>query len=678
MTDLNALVKLHQANRLDEALTGYLAVSRASPDYVQARRLAGVVALQRGQHAVALGYFDEALAVRADAADVLVNRAAVYRQLGRLTEARDDLQTAVSTQPAMSEAHNALGSVLMAQQNVVEALAAFRRAVELSPNALPPRLNLAGLLLQLNDAQAALSITTDLTTANHPAAWKLHGLALAGIQDSAAAAQWLQKAAQAQGEPDVWYRLAGVLEDLGRWDEALEAVGNSLKLQADFVPSLSSGCFLARRLVRWDLLEKWRPRLMAALGRPGVQPFALLAEPVSAADQLRCARAWAASIARTDTPPASPGTGTPLRVGFVSNGLGRHPTGSLLVEMVERLPRDGFQWIAYATAPSDRSPLRLRLEQAFDQLRECAGDSPAQIVEAIRADGIDVLFDLRGYGGGAVTEVFAARAVPLQVNWLAYPGTMGTDFIDVIFADRIVIPDELRPQFDEDVVYLQSCYQPNDTTRNLDGAGITRAAAGLPEAGPVFCSFNNSYKISPDTFRCWMQILRQTEGSVLWLLEPKKETTVAANLRRHAVAAGVDAERIVFMAKKPQAEYLAHYALADLFLDTWPYNAHTTASDALWAGCPVLTLQGETFAGRVASSIVSAAGLDDFIVHSEQEYVERAVHLATDSNALAKARRKLAKKRELPLFDMQAFAEDFARKTRDVFMARCKQGAQSS
>ena len=670
MTDLAVLVRWHQANRLDEALAGYLEIAASAPEYSEARRLAGVAELQRGRPAQAIAYFEDALAANPGAVDALVNRAAALRQLGKLDAARTDLEKAIAASPAHGEAHNALGSLWMAQRRFPEALEAFTRAAEIQPASLTPRLNLAGLLLQLNDAVRALEITRQLSTVNHPAAWKLHGLALAGTDDLAAAERWLQRAAKATGEPDVWYRLASVLEDLGRWDEALQAVQESLRLQDDFVPSLSSGCFLARRLARWDRLEDWSPRLHAAIGNPGVQPFALLSEPVAAKEQLRCARAWAETIARpaASSRPAS-GSGDPLRVGFVSNGLGRHPTGSLIVEMVERLPRQGYEWFAYAIAPSDHSDLRGRLEGALDELRECAGQSPAQIVETIQADRIDVLFDLRGYGGGAMTEIFAARAAPVQVNWLAYPGTMGADFIDYVFADPVVLPPELHESFSEQVVYLDACYQPNDTTRDWPGVQVTRSAAGLPEAGPVFCSFNNSYKISPETFQCWMKILQRAPGSVLWLLEPKKGSGVAENLRRKAADLGADPDRIVFMAKKPQSEYLAHYALADLFLDTWPYNAHTTASDALWAGCPVLTLQGDTFAGCAASSIVSAAGLEDFIVQSKEDYMDRAVALVRDEDVLANARVHLAARRALPLFDMQAFAEDFAAKTRETFLS---------
>jgi predicted O-linked N-acetylglucosamine transferase (SPINDLY family) len=395
--------------------------------------------------------------------------------------------------------------------------------------------------------------------------------------------------------------------------------------------------------------------------RASVEPFAFLSEDATAAEQLQCARLRARVVATQVRPlPPAPraDASAPVRAGFVSNGFGAHPTGLLTVALFEALRDAPIDTHLFALNHDDGSPIRARLQAAAHGWHDVAGRPHAVIAQRIRDARIDVLFDLRGWGGGGVPEVFAMRPAPVQVNWLAYPGTSGAPWIDYVLADRYVLPDALAPHFSEAVARLPRCFQPSDTARELPLAP-TRAECGLPPDGIVFCCFNNSYKLNPASLSRALAVVRAVPDSVLWLLSGPGEAD--ARLRAFAQAQGVDAARLVFMPKQPHAAYLARLRNADLFLDTGPYNAHTTASDALWAGCPVLTRPGATFAARVAGSLNHHLGLDDMNVADDAAFVERAVALGRDRARLDEVRARLAASRtHATLFDMAGFARDFA------------------
>ncbi len=304
--------------------------------------------------------------------------------------------------------------------------------------------------------------------------------------------------------------------------------------------------------------------------------------------------------------------------------------------------------------------MRQRLLRAFEHFRKIGAMTNREAAEAIHADAIDVLVDLKGYTRDSRTEIFAYRPAPIQVNYLGYPGTMGADFIDYIVADAIVAPMQAQENYSERIVHLPNCYQPNDRQRKISPEPVTRAEFGLPEDAFVFCSFNNSYKLNTTMFDVWMPLLHKTPGSVLWLLVPN--TTCAENLRREAQARGIDPSRLIFAERASIEKHLARHRLADLFLDALPCNAHTTTSDALWAGLPVLTCLGETFAGRVAGSLLTAIGLPELITTNWDDYCRLALELARDRSKLEAIRRKLVAHRETaPLFDSTRYTRNLER-----------------
>jgi predicted O-linked N-acetylglucosamine transferase (SPINDLY family) len=316
----------------------------------------------------------------------------------------------------------------------------------------------------------------------------------------------------------------------------------------------------------------------------------------------------------------------------------------------EQHDRDQFETYALSFDPSDGSPMRARLEAAFEHFVPVHGLTDKAVAALMRDANIDIAVDLKGFTKNARPGIFALRPAPLQVSYLGFPGTMGASYIDYLIADRVVVPEHEQKHYSEKLAYLPNCYQCNDTQRLIAERAPTRTEAGLPEDGFVFCSFNNNYKVTSGMFDVWMRLLREIEGSVLWILE--SNATAAQNLRKEAEQRGIPAHRLVFAPKVQHADHLARHRLADLFLDTTPCGAHTTASDALWAGLPMLTCLGTSFAGRVGASVLNAVGLHELVTRSLADYEHRALDLARDPRALAALKAKLVRNRDThPLFD---------------------------
>ena len=345
-------------------------------------------------------------------------------------------------------------------------------------------------------------------------------------------------------------------------------------------------------------------------GRPGVRPFPFLSFCDEPADLLRCATNYVRDRF-SGAPPAvarrrARAHGR-LRLGYFSADFRINPLSWLMVELFEVHDRERFDVLAFSISPAEDSELRRRVENAFDEFHDLRSLGHRQAAELIVEAGVDILVDLNGHSQLARPRILAHRPAPIQVSYIGFPATMGAPFVDYILVDRFVVPPDQQPFFVEKLVHLPDCYQVNDSTRLIDPRTPSRAACGLPPDGFVFCGFNANYKLTPEIFTIWMRLLQAVPGSVLWLT--RYHPPVERNLRREASARGIDPDRVVFSPFIDQAQHLARHRLADLFLDTLPYNAHTTASDALWAGLPVLTCAGRSFAGRVAGSLLHAIGL---------------------------------------------------------------------
>ena len=413
-------------------------------------------------------------------------------------------------------------------------------------------------------------------------------------------------------------------------------------------------------LCDWSNLGALIPDLIAKIqqAKKVTTPFAVLGLIDDSALQRRATETWISDMypASHALPPLSIcRRHERIRIGYYSADFQAHATTHLMAGLFERHDRRRFELLAFSYGPDERDDMRKRLAGAFDQFLEVRTKSDIDIARISRELGIDIAVDLKGFTQDARTGIFSYRAAPIQVSYLGYPGTIGAPYIDYLIADHTLIPPESHQQYSEKIVYLPHSYQVNDRKRPIADKVFARAELGLPPTGFVFCCFNNNYKITPDMFDSWMRILGQVAGSVLWLLEDN--STAANNLRREAQTRDVDAERLIFARRMPMPEHLARHRAADLFIDTLPYNAHTTASDALWVGLPVLTRIGQSFAARVAASLLNAAGLPELIATTQEQYEAKAVELAGTPGQLAELKERLHRNRlTMPLFDTEQFA----------------------
>ncbi|HEY9131820.1 MAG TPA: UDP-N-acetylglucosamine-peptide N-acetylglucosaminyltransferase [Dyella sp.] len=548
------------------------------------------------------------------------------------------------------------------------AMACYSVAAE-DERALGARLNLGRCRIRLGDWGVAEREARAMLAADerHLAAWHLLGEALeAGAQYAQAAEALRQAVALAPDHALLHLQWGEMCEEADDIETALLAYRRAYELDPRNTRALRLLLFAKRNLCDWSDLDVLSGRLKTAVASGDAfeaMPFDFLVEGAGPALEQMCARAQAARMvakaAREPLPAAVAISGTKVRVGFVSNGFGLHPTTLLTSAMFEHLREHPLEVHLFSTRSDEGQAQRERLAAAVHRFHAMHGCTPRAIAERIRACSIDVLVDLDGYRRARMPQVFAYRPAPVQVNWMAYPGTIGAAYMDHVIADRIVLPEGLQPFFDERAVYLPRCFQSTDPTRKV-GMPPPREMCGLPpEPAVVYVCFNASFKLAPRSFMRMLRVLEGVPGSVLWLL--KGPGRADQRLRDTARKAGIDPERLVFMAKRPHLDYLSMYRHADLFLDNDVYNAHTTASDALWAGCPVLTRPGEAFAGRVAASLNHHLGMPEMNVQSDAEYVDRAVAYGRDIELRRCVREKLIRLRdESGLFDMAGFAEDFA------------------
>jgi predicted O-linked N-acetylglucosamine transferase (SPINDLY family) len=673
---IGRLVPLLQQGEFTAAEAFAAQARREFPLDGELARLHGVALLQLQRRAEALIALELAAELAPASVEVQCNLASLAMQENNADAAIERLRATLRHAPGHPAVLQGLGNALMAAARYAQARESFAMATHGAPQNPGLRLNLAAAELQLGHSELAEIYAREVLqmAPSFDAAHSLLGHILRGqgrVQEAADAYQRAERLAPAN--PQHAFHLGLMLDECGRLDAAVHAYARALQpgsgAESGYGAALSQLVFAKRRLYDWQGLDELSKQLHQAVadGREGVTPFAFLAEAASAAEQRRCATTFARGIEQSTAAqrqqlglsPTIARRDAPIRVGFAADGFGEHATGLLVVAMFEALAAHAELEIhLFATAPSDHGPIRRRLETAA-RMHDVATLTHTQTAHDIRAAGIEVLFDLTGYCGKGSAELFALRAAPVQVNWLAYPGTSGAPWMDYVLADAVVLPAAQRADYSEQVLRLPRCFQPNDPTRVL-ATPPSREQCGLPTHGMVFACFNNAYKINPAGFAHFMLILQQVPDSVLWLLSGPAGAD--DRLRAQAVAQGVSAERLVFMPRLPHADYVARFAHVDLFLDTLPYNAHTTASDALWAGCPLLTCIGDTFAGRVAASLLQHVGLSELVTATEEAFVAMACKLGNDRATLVTLREHLLQQREQsPLFDMRGFAADFSR-----------------
>jgi protein O-GlcNAc transferase len=640
--------------------------------------------------------FNQALAINATIAETWNNRGTVFNELSRYREAIEDFDKAASIDPNYAGAYCNKGHALAKLKLYDQSLNAFDRAISLKPDFADAWLGrgyVFAVLCRHDDAltayDKALTLKPDLAEA-----WLDRGKILAKLnQDNNALAAFdraltlkpdLAEAWLGRGnvffdfrrydeaiaaydkalalKPDlagVWYRRGNIFFDFKRYDEAIAAYDKALALNNELTGAEGLRIHAKMNICNWDNHDTECTRLIRSVQNENANtsPFEILAITSSSSDLLQCSKSWIANVFPLSDKTIWQGKRydhNRIRVAYLSADFRHHAVSFLMAGMLEQHDKSRFETTAISWGPDDNSEMRERIKQSCESFIDVRTQTDTQIAELVHAKEIDIAIDLMGFTNNMRTGIFARRPVPIQVNYLGYPGTMGADYFDYILADPTVIPEDQFEFYSEKVVWLPDSYQVNDSQRSISECTPTRSKCGLPETGFVYCCFNNTFKITPEIFYIWMRLLQTKADSVLWLLEGN--STAAANLRREAEKCGVSPQRLIFAPRMPLADHLARHRRADLFLDTLPYNAHTTASDALWAGLPVLTFLGSTFAGRVAASLLKAVGLTELITTSLDDYETMAIKIAHEPELLASLKDKLARNRDTyPLFNTKRF-----------------------
>jgi protein O-GlcNAc transferase len=632
----------------------------------------GNVLQELGRLTEALVSYGEALTLRPGYVAALLNRSNALRTLGRQAEALTDLNAVLAMQPNLPEGLNNRGNVLRELKRFDAALADFEAALVLRPDFVFALTNRGKLLLDMTrvtealaDFERALQLTPDSGEAlfGHASARLRLGreLDLAVEEFAAAARCGIELVETLEGQAAAY----AVLE---RHPQAAACVEALLRLAPDRNYALGGLLYFRLRSAEWTNFEPLAAELRARISR-GVRaanPHGLQAITDSSELQLTCARAVAAvEFPLRPVPEERAAYGSArasgrIRVAYLSGDFGEHPVAHLLAGVIERHDREGFESLAVALRPTGGGPMERRLRTAFNDWLEVSELQDAEVAARLRALKVDIAIDLSGYTEGMRLGVFAHRAAPVQVSYLGYAGTTGAAYMDYLIADSVVIPRGSENGYIEHIVRLPHCYLPYDN-RNAAARVPDRAQAGLPPRGFVFCGFTSVHKINPALFSVWMRLLHALPDSVLWLRAMPE--AACTNLRAEAERRGIDPARLVFAPRMAAtAEHLARHGLADLFLDTFPYNAHSTACDALWVGVPVLTLAGKGFASRVAASALTTLNIPELITHSMAEYESQALRIACDTGLLKQLRERLSAQRQhSPLFDTERYTRHLER-----------------
>ncbi len=656
-----ALIEL---KRFEEALVSYDRAISLKPDYAEAYYNRGTALKDLKRPADLLASYDRAIALKPDYADAYNNRGNVLSDLRRFADAVVSYDQAIAVKPGYAEAYCNRGNALLDLKRPADALASYDMAIASNPDFTEAYNNRGKALLDLKRSEEALA-SYDRAIALKPdfiEAYCNRGAALKDLKRSEEALASYDRAIGLKPNyADAYKNRGNALRDLKRHPEALASYDRAIALKPDLAEVEGLRLHTKMHLCDWSNFENECAHLISAVrnGKENTQPFPFLALPSSSDDQLQCARLYIANKHPPSDKPIWRGeryNHDRIRVAYASADFRQHAVSSLIAGMFECHDKSRFDITAISFGPDDSSEMRQRLKAAFEHFIDAKIYSDNKISNLIKEQEIDILIDLMGFTADSRTGLFARRPAPIQVNYLGYPGTMGAQYIDYIIADRIVIPEDQQDFYAEKVVYLPNSFQPTDRNRRIADKIFTRAEVGLPQEGFVFCCFNSNYKITPGVYDSWMRILNHVDDSILWLVA--QSPTVERNLRNEAVARGVNAERLIFAPLMSLPEHQARLRLADLFLDTLPYNAGTTASDMLWAGLPILTRTGDTFVGRMAASVLNAIHLPELITTTLETYEQKAIDLATYPEKMASIKHKLTENRlTTPLFDTKRFTK---------------------
>ncbi len=646
--------------RYDEALAACDKALALRPDLAEAWLGRGNVLAKRGRYDDALAAYDKSFALQPGVAEAWLGRGNIHLELRRYGDALLAYDAALAAKPELVEAWYGRGNALAALRQGDGAFAAYDKALALQPDCAEAWLGRANAFFALRQYGEALSNYEKALKFKPDLAEAWLGRGNVGFEraqyDETLAAY--ERALIANPElAEAWNARGNVLFERRQYPAALAAYDKAAGLKPDLDYAAGTRLLAKLHMCDWANLDIEIEACLAGVeqGKLASTPFAMLALPASAAQQQQCASRYVEDrLAAMPTARCGSHAHERIRLAYLSADFGEHPVAYLAAGLYDQHDRAQFETIGISFGCDRTSPMRERLQRAFDRFIDVADSSEDEIAELIQKLEIDIAIDLMGYTRNCRPGIFARRPAPIQVSYLGYLGTMGADYIDYVIADAVALPSDQQRYYTEKIVHLPDCFLVNDDGLAIAPQTPTREEVGLPNEGFVFSSFNNSYKLAPAIFELWMRLLRAVDGSVLWLAKANQD--MATHLQREAQRAGIDPDRIVFAPHAPLAEHMARQHLADLFLDTTPYNAGATAAAALWSGVPLLTVLGSTFVGRMAASMLHAVGLPELVAESLSDYEALALKIATDPAFSASLRRRLAHNRDtFPLFNTARF-----------------------
>ena len=663
-SSLQQAIQLHQQGRLDEACQGYLKVLEQQPQHAQACYLLGVVYAQKKEYVAAEEWIQKSLALEPENPVALCNLGNVQRETQQFKTAAQSYQHALKINPKLPEAHHNLGVAYREMGQIPEAIESFERAIELRPEYTLAHCNLSQVLHESKDPNKAfhhahIAVTQQPGWAD--AHVRLGDALLALHRKPEATKSYLNALNIAPFKVDASLRLVTLYISLGDYLNAHALVDKTLREDPLLLGKdtwWTQWLLIKSKLCEWSNWEELRGPLEEKEATDFVvNPFLSIAQSNTPAVLQRVASRYARDnferathFLKFDTENKS--ADGRIVVGYFSADFRNHPIAFLMSELFEKHDKKDFKIICFSYGLQDNYTLRIR--NAVEEFCDVWGWTDEDILKLARSKHLDIAIDLGGYTEYSKLSLFAKRVAPVQASYLGYLGSLGADFIDYLIADETIIPQACQSHYSEKIAYLP-CYQVNDSKRKASEKIFTKAELGLPQHGVVYCCFNNTFKFNPDTFKLWMQILKGVPHSSLFLYAENE--VVAANLRRQAHAYGVDAERLVFGQRISVPDYLARYKVVDIFLDTFPYNAGTTASDALWSGVPVVTRTGDVFASRVAASLLTALNMHELITSTSADYVALAIELGNKPELLSAMKQKLAVQiKTSDLFNSSKFA----------------------
>lgn len=699
--------RLLSIGRSEDALPVIVKALRIAPTSSEANHIFGFCHLQAGNPETGIAALEKAMKLAPGNANIANHLGLALCQVNRNEEGITYLKKAVAVAPALGEARNNLAHALNVAGDYTSSAHEYRAVIALAPQLIPAWQGLLSALHKSGDYAAALATAREATTRfpDHSGIITSLGRILIDLRQMDEAEKVLRQALildPANGEaannlgtvveergnyqealtlyriateckPDLadgWFNLGNTYEKVGDLIAARNAMQRCLALRPASSRTLSALIAVRRKLCDWDDIDDQVDLLRTLINQPLFlqdtedipSPFGVLSLMLSPEDHLRVAKVHSEIIARKVLPLASEiGTWQPasatvnrIRIGYLSPDFREHPIAQLMAGVIESHNREKFEVSCWSLGVNDNSAFRERILKGSDRFEDISTASIAQSVRMMRAANLDIVVDLAGYTAHARPEVLALRVAPVQVNYLGYPGSMGASFMDYILVDPVLVREGDEQYYSEKIIRLPDCYQANDNRAVIDQTPIRRADHGLPDNTFVFCSFSMNYKIDASVLDAWAKILRSVPNSVLWLYRTDKPA--AENILQEAVKRGIESERIIFTDRMPKSKHLARHRLADLFLDTFAYGAHTTASDALWAGLPVLTLRGDTFARRVGASIVKAAMMPELVTETIDEYIAKAIEIArTPSTSVNLKGRLKGSLPHCPLFSTSTF-----------------------